>query len=79
MAKKLFECFICRKNFKSKKSNLLRHLNLHEPNAKRYKCPKCRKSYQNKENYHRHWAAKHTEISIEPEKAKMIEPRTKRM
>lgn len=70
---KLFECYICHTKFNSKKSNLLRHLDLHGPIVKRYKCPKCRESFQNKQNYHRHWAHKHTAISIKSEEPKIFQ------
>lgn len=79
MDQKFFECYICRKNFKSRESNLLRHLNLHGPILKRYKCQACRKSFQNKQKYHRHWTDKHTTISIKPNKPKIIERQVKGM
>lgn len=78
MVRKLFECYVCHKNFKSKKSNLLRHLDLHGPVLKRYKCPKCRLLFQNKSNYQRHWAKKHTGISIESDEPKIIQRQVKR-
>lgn len=79
MVRKLFECYFCHKDFKSKKSNLLRHLKLHGPIVKRYRCQECRKSFQNKQNYKRHWTEKHTKISIEPAKPKIIHRQAKRM
>lgn len=79
MARKLFECFICRQNFKSKKSNLLRHMRLHGPTVECYRCPQCPKSFQNKQNYQRHWADKHTDISIQPAKPTTILRQAKRM
>jgi len=54
MVKKLFECYLCHKSFKFKKSNLTRHLKLHELIQKRYGCPRCEKVFQNQSNYRRH-------------------------
>lgn len=67
MVRKVFECYVCHKNFKSKKSNLLRHLKLHGPIVECYKCPRCRQSFQNRQNFHRHWIDKHSNIAVQPE------------
>lgn len=78
MVRKTFECYMCHKNFKFRKSNLLRHLSCkHGPVLKRYKCLKCQLLFQNKQNFQRHWNNKHPGISIELEEPKII--RVKRM
>lgn len=55
-----FECFICKKKFAHKLSNLRRHLaQLHNPLAQKVKCLSCNKCFQNRGNYTTHWRNYH--------------------
>lgn len=76
---RLFECFLCHKQFISKKWNLLRHMKFHGPAPTRYKCPICKRPFTNKQNYQRHWKNKHTDISVESETPKIVSRNPKRI
>lgn len=54
-----FECYLCHIQLKSKLSNLRRHIKLHGPNIKLFKCAVCKKGYQTKSNLRVHWNDKH--------------------
>lgn len=54
-----FECYLCHLKVLSNKSNLRRHMKLHQPEIKCFSCLVCSKSYQNKSNFKKHWADKH--------------------
>lgn len=54
-----YECYVCHTKIKSKLANLRRHMALHGPNIKSYKCFACEKIYQTKSNLRIYWNKTH--------------------
>lgn len=61
----LFECYLCHIKLKSKAANLRRHMALHGPGLKSYKCLACKNHYQTKSNLRVHWNKKHHQQQFE--------------
>lgn len=59
MKEKLFECKICGRLLKGKRSNLERHEKLHNGIQKKVKCDHCESSFQSTSNYKKHLAEIH--------------------
>lgn len=60
---RILQCYLCRSITKSNKvSNLRRHIRLHGPIVKYYKCLQCGAKFQNKSNMKIHWNRIHKNL-----------------
>lgn len=58
------QCYLCRMILKGNKlSNLRRHMRLHGPATKCFKCLVCKNTFQNKSNLKQHWQRKHQTLA----------------
>lgn len=67
------ECYVCKTVMKCNKvSNLRRHIRLHGPLVKCFKCLECGTNFQNKSNMKTHWSRAHKNLADVNVPPKMI-------